>query len=633
MLLQPGTQIGARYRVVRHLGSGAMGHVFEVEDLVHGGQAVALKLIPLLAPVGQPTALEALRTEFVTLAAIRHPHILKVLDFGVTSVPLPGSPKERSSWFFTSELVEGTSLLEAAAKSSIEDLHRWAIQLADALDHLHVRGLIHRDLKPDNVRVDLEGQVRLMDFGLASRAPTESEVSRETSAGTPDYLAPEVIQGHPFDARSDLYALGAVIYHALCGRPPFMGEDVAQVLRQHVATAPEPLCRYRPDAPPALEALVLKLLAKDPRDRQASASEVRRELAELLGGEADAFLEQAGVKESRLRLGELFEREAEERALTDIYEYVRTASPDSRPSRVVLVAGEAGCGKSRLITSFLQQLSLRGVPVVAGAGHGEQGPLAAIIRIVRQAAALGGATLIAEHAPLLDRLGEGRRERGRAALPPAAERMRLAHDVAALLAAVSAHDPLVVHLADLEECDEGTLEVVEYLGRNPAAGRLLLIAEARTPIAHPRLAELRRRADAEPDGRTGPGSVRCLELEPFAPPSATRFVDALLGGQAPPEVREWIASQTGLPVVIVEALRALVRDGVLNFDGGSWRLQSSLPAEMLREGTAAIVGAKFMGLGLQAKSTLALVAAATVPLSAVLLAEAAKELRGAGRCR
>ena len=103
MLLQPGTQIGARYRVVRHLGSGAMGHVFEVEDLVHGGQAVALKLIPLLAPVGQPAALEALRTEFVTLAAIRHPHIRKVLDFGVTSVPLPGSPKERSSWFFTSE--------------------------------------------------------------------------------------------------------------------------------------------------------------------------------------------------------------------------------------------------------------------------------------------------------------------------------------------------------------------------------------------------------------------------------------------------------------------------------------------------------------------------------------------------
>ena len=107
--------------------------------------------------------------------------------------------------------------------------------------------------------------------------------------------------------------------------------------------------------------------------------------------------------------------------------------------------------------------------MVAGAGHGEQGPLAAIIRIVRQAAALGGPTFTAEHAPLLDRLGEGRLERGRAALPPAAERMRLAHDVAALLAAVSAHDPLVVHLADLEECG-GTLEVVEHLGRNPAAG-------------------------------------------------------------------------------------------------------------------------------------------------------------------
>jgi serine/threonine protein kinase len=184
LLFQAGTLIGARYRCVRHLGSGAMGHVFEVEDLVHGEQRVALKLIPLAGPTGAPAALEALRTEFVTLAAIHHPHVLRVLDFGVTAVPIPGTSKEQASWFFTSELVEGADLLDAAARGSANDLHGWAIQLADALDHLHVRGLIHRDLKPDNVRVDLQGQVRLMDFGLALRATASAEVSREMAAPT-----------------------------------------------------------------------------------------------------------------------------------------------------------------------------------------------------------------------------------------------------------------------------------------------------------------------------------------------------------------------------------------------------------------------------------------------------------------
>lgn len=265
--------LSQRYRLEEPLGRGGMGEVWRARDLTLD-RTVAVKLLP--AEHTSPTDRQRFLREARAAAQLSHPNVVAVYDTGEWE----GRP------YLIMELLEGRTLAEELAARGplpVEEVRQLGAQIASALQAAHAAGVIHRDIKPDNLIKTVDGTLKVVDFGIAGVA--DVAVTRLTQTGmlvgTVAYLAPERLQGSEADARSDLYALGCVLYELLCGRPPYTG-DVAKVLYGHVHAPPEPPSSLRPEVPPDLEGLLLALLAKQPADRPADAGEV---CAVLLGGD------------------------------------------------------------------------------------------------------------------------------------------------------------------------------------------------------------------------------------------------------------------------------------------------------------------------------------------------------------
>ena len=252
-----------------------MGIVFRAHD-ISNNRYVALKVI-------NPAMANSLtRQQFLHEAEIasrfNHPHIVAVYETGTVE-----TSEQEQLPFIVMELVEGTSLEEmhGLTYARIIDSSK---QICDALDYAHNQGFVYRDLKPGNVLIEKRGFryfVKLTDFGLA-RPRGMAYLGNESSlAGSFFYLAPELIAGQPADVASDLYALGATLYEMITGRVPFSDFDEKTVLSQHLEESVMPPSYSRGDVPPALEAIVLRLLAKDPGNRFASAKEVRQALEQV----------------------------------------------------------------------------------------------------------------------------------------------------------------------------------------------------------------------------------------------------------------------------------------------------------------------------------------------------------------
>jgi non-specific serine/threonine protein kinase len=237
---------------------------------------VAIKVLssPGLGSTGRARLLSEARS----VARLNHPNIISIYDVaevgkgdGENAAGDNSSGAEGLS-FIVMELARGETLDRSGPKSLAEILSI-ARQICAALDHAHSHGIIHRDLKPENVVIAPDGTAKLMDFGLAR--PFSGNEGEPELTGSVLYLAPEQARGQAVDARADLYALGVMLYEALTGRLPFTGDDPVEVIAQHLSAQPTPPRDLRPDLPPALEAIILKLLAKDPAQRFASARETR----------------------------------------------------------------------------------------------------------------------------------------------------------------------------------------------------------------------------------------------------------------------------------------------------------------------------------------------------------------------
>ena len=262
--------LGGRYRVERELGRGGMAKVFLGTDTVLGRTVAVKVLAPQFAD--DDGFVQRFRREAQAAASIGHPHIVSVFDTG----------SDDGVHYIVMEYVEGRTLAEFLAGGG-RILPDRAIDIAmdvcQALEAAHARGVIHRDIKPGNIMLNPRGEVKVTDFGIA-RVTTTADTVAQTAAilGTASYLSPEQAQGQPVDARSDLYSLGCVVYEMVTGRPPFLGDSPVAVASKQVLEQPVPPSKLNSDVTPDLDAVILRALAKNPANRYQSAEEMRADL-------------------------------------------------------------------------------------------------------------------------------------------------------------------------------------------------------------------------------------------------------------------------------------------------------------------------------------------------------------------
>lgn len=280
--LLPGTPIiGRKYRLDRKIGSGSMSMVFQ-GSAIETGEPLAVKVImPELLYI-DPGLVDLFVQHTRAAAALQHQNIVRVFDYGQTS---------QQVLFLVSEFLEGASLAELLASERRLNIVRaltLAGQLCEGVVYAHRHGVQHRDLKPSNLFISTDGSgnecLKILDFGLA-RLKTAELIElvppslRDTLLGRPYYLAPEQFEGGAVDARADLYAIGALTYHMLAGRPPFEGANYPTLKEQHLTTPPPPLRIFCPELAPAIEELVMKALEKEPSRRHASVLTLAVQLA------------------------------------------------------------------------------------------------------------------------------------------------------------------------------------------------------------------------------------------------------------------------------------------------------------------------------------------------------------------
>jgi serine/threonine protein kinase len=263
-----GTTLANRYRLDQELGRGGMGVVYRAHDTLLD-RPVAVKI--LSSPGLETEWRVRLLREAQAAAKLNHSNVVLVYDAGETQA----NGAEKSVPFIVMELVEGQALRHLPALDLTETL-RLARQICAALAHAHSQGIVHRDLKPENVVVTHSQTVKLMDFGLARIADAPRLTAEGTIMGTYSYLAPELIQGQPASPQSDLYAFGVMLYEMTARRPPFDGENLMAVLSQHLYAPVVPPSTYNAEVPPVLDALVVRLLSKQPEERPGSAADGRR---------------------------------------------------------------------------------------------------------------------------------------------------------------------------------------------------------------------------------------------------------------------------------------------------------------------------------------------------------------------
>ncbi|HEY5986408.1 MAG TPA: serine/threonine-protein kinase, partial [Streptosporangiaceae bacterium] len=269
-------ELADRYRLINPLGGGGFSEVWQAEDSVLG-RNVAVKLCT--PTPGQPDQVQRFYREARTLAGLRHPNVVVVYDAGMDG----GTP------FVVMELLPGPSLsglLTSRGPLPVELALRYAEQAAAGLAAAHAAGVVHRDVKPGNLVLADDGTLKVVDFGIARLASDAVAVTGVTF-GTPGYVSPEQAAGRPAEPRSDLYALGCVLFTLLTGQPPVTADRPAGLSHQH--PAPPSVRRFRPEVPAAVDELIASLLAMDPARRPADAATVQAMLAEArsaLGGGA-----------------------------------------------------------------------------------------------------------------------------------------------------------------------------------------------------------------------------------------------------------------------------------------------------------------------------------------------------------
>ena len=617
------------YRILDVLGQGGMGVVYRGEHLVTG-RLVALKTVRS----GAEIMLAGIRREIHALGRLQHPGVVQIVDQGV-SAGLPWYAMEllqgrtlrshlQEAWAHdgpdaagpfiathTRPLSDGSATppvmltnlatapraLEAALPALLSMIRR----ICAPLGFLHGRGIVHRDLKPENIFIRADGSPVLVDLGIAggfSGALGREEIAAEGKLmGSLAYMAPEQIRAELVDARADLYALGCILYECVTGRPPFAGASAESLLYQHRNVAPVPPSRHVPAIPAALEALILGLLAKRPRDRIGYADDVALALHAL--GHADDDPRGLPEAEPYLYRPDLAGRED---ALATIVGALDRTHDEQRGG-CVFVGGESGVGKTRLAMEAARIAAQQGLSVIVGRcaalGDGDRGIAAAplhplrplLLAVADRCRALGAAeaerllgsrgTVLSAYEPSLAELATG------TATPPGspeAARAQVLDALAATLFAFAEARPLLLVLDDIQWADDLSLAFLRQLSTADFAGhRVILVGTYRMEERGDELAAIVRAP-----------TVIGLELSRLDARSVGAMVSGMLALREPPPILiDFLDRRSdGNPFFVAEYLRAAILDGMLTRSReGAWRLHERGHAEGSLDASLPLPGA------------------------------------------
>ncbi|MFN5935339.1 MAG: protein kinase domain-containing protein, partial [Roseiflexaceae bacterium] len=268
MTMQPKI-LNQRYEIESKIGDGGMASVYRGRDL-RLNRVVAIKILhPHHA--GDLNFLQRFSHEAMAAANLRHPSIVDIYDVG----------QEDRQHFIVMEYVDGSdlkSLILRYKQLPVQQVLQIAAAIAEGLDAAHQLGMVHRDVKPQNIMVSNDETAKITDFGIAKSGLSTAQTETGVTFGTADYISPEQARGQPATAQSDIYALGVTIYEALTGQLPFVGDSAVAVALQHVGSKPPPIRRHNPNVSQSLETLIMRALAKNPSERPTTA----KEFAQLL---------------------------------------------------------------------------------------------------------------------------------------------------------------------------------------------------------------------------------------------------------------------------------------------------------------------------------------------------------------
>ncbi|PKB64098.1 MAG: hypothetical protein BZY80_04180 [SAR202 cluster bacterium Io17-Chloro-G2] len=606
---QPSSFAGGRYKVQRFLGEGGKKKVYQANDATLDRE-VAFALIKTEGL--DETSRTRIQREAQAMGRLgSHPHIVTVFDLG----------EENGQLYMVTELMGGgdvEGLVEKAGdqRLPLQQAISIAAETCRGLEFAHSRGIVHRDLKPGNVWLTSDGIAKIGDFGLAVALDRSRLTTEGMMVGTVSYMPPEQAMGGDVTPRSDLYSLGAMLYEMVTGRPPFLGDDTVAIIGQHINTPPVAPTWHNSECPRAVEALILRMLSKDPAERPESASDVLAALEALDLQDVGAGFKPApthGEEHSLDSLaGGVFVGRQQE--MGDLKACLEDAL--SGRGRLVTLVGEPGIGKTRIAQELATYAGLRGAQVLWGRRYEEQGvppywPWVQAIRSyvrdsdseqLRLDMGSGAADIAEVVSDVKDRLPDLRP-------PPQAEspeqaRFRLFDSITTFLKAASQKRPLVLVLDDLHWADQPSLSLLQFVARELGGGRLLLVGTYRD-------VELNRQHPlAETLGElTRERLFQRVLLRGLTQEDVAHFIEMTSGSSAQMGLVESVYSQTeGNPLFVTEVVRLLVQEGVVGAsrsdrdapagaDSESWNVR-------IPEGVREVIGRRLNRLSQRCNETL-----------------------------
>jgi tetratricopeptide (TPR) repeat protein len=592
----PTSFANGRYQVKKFLGEGGKKKVYLAHDTVLD-RDVAFALIK--TEKLDETARTRIKREAQAMGRLGdHPNIVTVYDFGEAS--------ETNQPYMVLPLLSGgdvEGLIKKAAehKLPIPESIEIARSVCKGLEFAHDRGIIHRDIKPGNVWMSADGTAKVGDFGLAVAVDRSRLTQVGMMVGTVSYMPPEQAMGGEVTARADLYSLGAMLYEMVTGRPPFVGDDSVAIIGQHINAPPISPSWHRADLPPSLETLIMQLLEKDPQKRPASAKVVLDALESIGKGQAEKTptKESSAPAENPLYRRVFVGREQELKQLQAAFD-----GAVSGQGALWMVLGEPGIGKTALCEQLATYVTLRGGKTLVGHCYEEGSlslPYLAFVEAMRsyvldrEAEALrkdlgSGATDVAR---IVSEIREKLDVHPGEADSPEEDRYRLMQGVTSFLTNSAVVQPMLVVLEDLHDADRGTLEMLQYVSKNIARTRLLIVATYRDVDVdrnHPlsaALAELRRSSSF---GRV---LLRGLNAD-----EVSRMLKSIAHDEIPWGLAQAIHAQTeGNPLFVQEVIRYLTEEKLLIRAGGRMIATGSTPLEMnIPEGLRDVIGKRLTRL-------------------------------------